>query len=228
MLGALGGGIAIKVIFTQYGSTLYAREVRVPAYIDLFCTVAADLTITMIILRYLTSNRTGIQNTDNMLTRLARITFSSQLPPTLIAIALAIEFTIKYDSFIAIPFICVQGKVYGISLLHTLNIRETWRRPNTTSDIEFQQPSQPTVWRANASRNATINSRQFNTQVDHPGATKSGKKGPQTDTDDSMSADTTSVDAQGGTFQLSRPGMALASQTHLPHEKDVHPLGPTS
>jgi hypothetical protein len=31
MLGALGGGIGIKVIFTQLGSTLYAKDVRVPA-----------------------------------------------------------------------------------------------------------------------------------------------------------------------------------------------------
>ncbi|KAG8691227.1 hypothetical protein FRC11_005725, partial [Ceratobasidium sp. 423] len=150
MLSALGGGIAIKVLFTQLGSTLY---------ICLFCTVAADITITAIILHYLTHNNTGIRTTDHMLARLARVTFSSQLPPTLIAIALAIEYTIKYDSFIAIPFICVQGKVYGISLLHTLNVRETWRRPNptnaNTTDIEFQRPtqaSQPTVWRVNPTR----------------------------------------------------------------------------
>ncbi|KAH7336987.1 hypothetical protein B0J17DRAFT_450048 [Rhizoctonia solani] len=122
MLGAFGGGVGIKVLFTRLGSTLYAKDVRIPAYICLFCTVAADITITAIILHYLTRNHTGIQNTDHMLARLARVTFSSQLPPTLIAIALAIEYSIKYDSFIAIPFICVQGKVYGISLLHTLNV----------------------------------------------------------------------------------------------------------
>ena len=31
MLTAFGGGIGIKVIFTRVGSTLYARDVRVPA-----------------------------------------------------------------------------------------------------------------------------------------------------------------------------------------------------
>jgi hypothetical protein len=92
------------------------------------------------VLGYLWKNRAGNQPTDDLLGRLIRVTFSSQLPPTLIAIALAIEYSIKvrltraggatcsltsykkYDSFIAIPFICVQGKVYGISLLHTLNV----------------------------------------------------------------------------------------------------------
>ncbi|KAF8606812.1 hypothetical protein BDV93DRAFT_327296 [Ceratobasidium sp. AG-I] len=122
MLTAFGGGVGIKVIFTRVGSTLFARDVRVPAYICLFCTVAADLTITGIIIYYFKFNRTGNQHTDHMLSRLTSITFQSQLPPTLIAIALAVEYSIKYDSFIAIPFICVQGKVYAISLLHTLNV----------------------------------------------------------------------------------------------------------
>lgn len=48
-----------------------------------------------IVLQYLTFNRTGNQSTNNMMARLARVTFSSQLPPTLIAIALAIEYSIK-------------------------------------------------------------------------------------------------------------------------------------
>ncbi|CAE6458475.1 unnamed protein product [Rhizoctonia solani] len=226
MLGAFGGGVAIKVLFTQLGSTLYAKDVRVPAYICLFCTVAADITITAIILHYLTHNHTGIQSTDHMLARLVRITFSSQLPPTLIAIALAIEYSIKYDSFIAIPFICVQGKVYGISLLHTLNVRETWRQPNPTNtkatDIEFQRTSQPTVWRVNPTRTA-VESRQ-DTQLERPVATKQwpNHKG------DTSSGETTSVnvDIQGTTFELSHFGTGLESQTHLSHEKGGASISP--
>ncbi|KAJ1303323.1 hypothetical protein OPQ81_011519 [Rhizoctonia solani] len=219
MLGAFGGGVAIKVLFTRLGSTLYAKDVRVPAYICLFSTVAADITITVIILHYLTHNYTGIRTTDHMLARLARVTFSSQLPPTLIAIALAIEFSIKYDSFIAIPFICVQGKVYGISLLYTLNVRESWRRPNptnaNTTDIEFQRPSQPTIWRVNPTRTG-VDSHQ-NIRPERLVDTKqwSSQKG------DTSSGETTSanVDVQGATFELSHFGTGLESQTHLSHEK---------
>ncbi|KAG8693151.1 hypothetical protein FRC09_010698 [Ceratobasidium sp. 395] len=215
-----GAGVAIKVLFTHYGSTLYAGEVRVPAYICLFCTVGADVIITTIILFYLWSNRAGSQSTNDLLERLFRVTFSSQLPPTLIAIALAIEYSIKYDSFIAIPFICVQGKVYGISLLHTLNIRERWRRPNITSaetvDIEFQQPSQPTMWRANCA----TDSRPIHTQIERQTVTTSKWDSHKTDVDDTFSAETTSVDGKTRTFQLSRLGDAeLVSQTELPQEK---------
>ncbi|KAG8711400.1 hypothetical protein FRC08_015934 [Ceratobasidium sp. 394] len=214
MVTEFGAGVAIKVMFTHYGSTLYAREVRVPAYICLFCTVGADVIITVIILYYLWSNRIGSsRHTDDLLGRLFRVTFSSQLPPTLIAIALAIEYSIKYDSFIAIPFICVQGKVYGISLLHTLNIRETWRRPNITSaeteDIEFQKPSQPTMWRAN-----DVTDSRRHIQTGH--STVTSGKWDSRRTDDTMSAETASMDAKTRTFQLPR---LSASQTELPQEK---------
>ncbi|CCO37306.1 hypothetical protein BN14_11461 [Rhizoctonia solani AG-1 IB] len=132
-LTAFAGGIAVKVMFTGFGSTLRAGDVKVPAYIWLFCTVIADFTITVIILYFIIKSRTGWSGTDNILSNLARMTFESQLPPTLIAIGLAVEYTIKYDSFVAIPFICVQAKFYGISLVHTLNGRVNLRRGNTSS-----------------------------------------------------------------------------------------------
>ncbi|QRV92525.1 transmembrane protein [Ceratobasidium sp. AG-Ba] len=207
-----GAGVAIKVLFTHYGSTLYAGKVRVPAYICLFCTVGADVIITMIILCYLWKNRVGNQPTDDLLGRLIRMTFSSQLPPTLIAIALAIEYSIRYDSFIAIPFICVQGKVYGISLLHTLNVREHWRRPSTTvaetGDIEFQQPSQPTMWRSNTYQH---------TRTDHSANWSTQKA----DVDDTLSTETVLMDNKARMFQLSRLSDALTSQAGSPREKKM-------
>ncbi|KAG8700216.1 hypothetical protein FRC08_004834 [Ceratobasidium sp. 394] len=145
-LAAFGGGIAVKVMFTELGSTLHAGDVKIPAYIWLFGTVVADLLITSIIMRYLLTGKTGQPTTDHVLSRLVRVTFESQLPPTLIAIGLAIEYTIQYSSFIAIPFICVQAKFYGISLLHTLNSREALKSVSGTAatddgDIEFARRS---------------------------------------------------------------------------------------
>ncbi|CAE7115571.1 unnamed protein product [Rhizoctonia solani] len=151
-LTAFGGGIGVKVIFMQVGSTLRAGDVKIPAYIWLFGTVAADLIITSIIMFYLFTSRktTGQKATDDVLTRLSRVTFESQLPPTLIAIGLAIEYTIQYSSFIAVPFLCVQAKFYGISLMHTLNSREVLKNINSTmtddGDIEFAKRSQNTFW----------------------------------------------------------------------------------
>ncbi|KAF8606777.1 hypothetical protein BDV93DRAFT_326616 [Ceratobasidium sp. AG-I] len=121
ILTAFASGITIKIMFSKLPSTLHAGDVKIPAYIWLFGTVAADLIITVIIIVSLMRNRTGCRETDDFIGKLWRVTFESQLPPTLIAIGLAVEYTIQYSSFIAIPFICVQAKFYGISLLHTLN-----------------------------------------------------------------------------------------------------------
>ncbi|CAE6458525.1 unnamed protein product [Rhizoctonia solani] len=152
-LTAFGGGIGVKVMFMQVGSTLRAGDVKIPAYVWLFSTVVADLIITTVIMYYLITSRktTGQKATDDVVTRLARVTFESQLPPTLIAIGLAIEYTIQYSSFIAIPFICVQAKFYGISLMHTLNSREVLKNIGSTmaaedGDIEFAKRSQNTFW----------------------------------------------------------------------------------
>ncbi|KAF8748742.1 hypothetical protein RHS01_10598 [Rhizoctonia solani] len=94
-LTAFGGGIAVKVMFTGFGSTLRAGDVKIPAYIWLFCTVIADLTITVIS----EPPPDGWSGTDNILSKLTRMTFESQLPPTLIAIGLAVEYTIKSRKF---------------------------------------------------------------------------------------------------------------------------------
>jgi hypothetical protein len=114
-LAAFGGGIAIKVMLSHLGSTLNAGDIAIPAYIWLFSTVIADIVITTIselypcvstacgshelylvaVLRYLLSNKTGHRSTDDLIGRLARVTFQSQLPPTLIAIGLAVEYTIE-------------------------------------------------------------------------------------------------------------------------------------
>lgn len=150
-LAAFAGGIAVKVMFMAVGSTLHAGDVKVPAYVWLFSTVAADGLITAIIMHYLLTNRTrGQRDTGDVVGRLARVTFESQLPPTLIAIGLAIEYSIQYSSFIAIPFICVQAKFYGISLMHTLNSREALKQVGSTiaedGDIEFAKRSQNTFW----------------------------------------------------------------------------------
>ncbi|KAF8685453.1 hypothetical protein RHS04_00682 [Rhizoctonia solani] len=64
-----------------------------------------------------------------------KITFESQLPPTLVAVALFCVYTTKNDSFFNIPLILMQCKIYGISLLHTLNVRESLAESNRGADV---------------------------------------------------------------------------------------------
>ncbi|CAE6429614.1 unnamed protein product [Rhizoctonia solani] len=124
-IAACAGGVGAKIIFIRYDNIVYANKLKVPAYICLSCTLAVDLIITGIILQYLMRKRTINKHTNHLMSQLTRVTFESQLPPTLIAIALFCVFTAKNDSFISVPLIMMQCKLYGISLLHTLNVRES-------------------------------------------------------------------------------------------------------
>lgn len=51
-------------------------------------------------MHYLLTNRkkTNQKDTEDVVGKLARVTFESQLPPTLIAIGLAVEYTIQVRS----------------------------------------------------------------------------------------------------------------------------------
>ncbi|KDN45360.1 hypothetical protein RSAG8_04947, partial [Rhizoctonia solani AG-8 WAC10335] len=125
VVAACAGGIGAKVIFIHYNSVVYANKLKIPAYICLSCTLAVDLLITGIILQYLMRKRTINKHTNHLMSRLTKVTFESQLPPTLVAIGLFCIFTAKNDSFVSVPLIMMQCKLYGISLLHTLNVRES-------------------------------------------------------------------------------------------------------
>ncbi|CUA68778.1 hypothetical protein RSOLAG22IIIB_03638 [Rhizoctonia solani] len=134
-IAACAGGIGSKVIFIHYDNVVYANKLKIPAYVCLSCTLAVDLLITGITLQYLMRKRTINKHTNHLMSQLAKVTFESQLPPTLIAIALFCVFTAKNDSFVNVPLIMMQCKLYGISLLHTLNIRESLTGPREGTDV---------------------------------------------------------------------------------------------
>ncbi|KAG8715324.1 hypothetical protein FRC08_010713 [Ceratobasidium sp. 394] len=157
VFGTLGGGIAIKVVCSSLGDVINPAEVRIPAYICMICTVAADGIITSIILCYLYKNRKrGSSQTTQVLDRIARVTFESQLPPTIAACILAITYLTNGNSFLIMPILVVKLKSYGISFLHTLNSREAWKQPEyVTTNQTGKFDTQPTQWATNTTPSNT-------------------------------------------------------------------------
>ncbi|KAG8725678.1 hypothetical protein FRC12_024136 [Ceratobasidium sp. 428] len=104
--------------------------------------------ITSIILYYIYKNRTkGSPRATQVLTRVARITFESQLPPTVAACALSLTYLANENSFLVVPILVVKLKSYGISFLHTLNSREAWKQPEPiTANQTCKLNTQPTQW----------------------------------------------------------------------------------
>ncbi|KAG8679055.1 hypothetical protein FRC08_017257, partial [Ceratobasidium sp. 394] len=93
VLGALGGGIAFKVVCSTLGDPINPTGVRIPAYICMSCTVAVDGIITSIILYHIYKNRKHESaEATQVLDRIARVTFESQLPSTIAACILSVSY----------------------------------------------------------------------------------------------------------------------------------------
>ncbi|KAG8711398.1 hypothetical protein FRC08_015932 [Ceratobasidium sp. 394] len=141
MLGYIGSGLAIKILFSWNRYTVYGSRMKVPAYICLGSMVSGDVIITTTNLWYLLTRRIANPRINNLLRKLTRVTFESQLPPTLIAIGIFIAYTIKQDSFVLVPLIWIHPKSYAISLLHTLNMRSAMVQPTVTFGTTYTAPS---------------------------------------------------------------------------------------
>ncbi|KAL5632634.1 hypothetical protein ACGC1H_005552 [Rhizoctonia solani] len=157
---ALGGGIGMKVVCSQLGSVWDPKAIRIPTYICASCTVAADSTITGIILFFLLSNRSGCSSRlARVIDGAIRITFESQLPPTISAITVSLVYLFNEDGFIYIPILVIKLKLYAISFLHTLN-----SQPGRSScTFETTCPSKaedthPTIWNTGAGTYTTPSS----------------------------------------------------------------------
>ncbi|KAG8716555.1 hypothetical protein FRC08_009283 [Ceratobasidium sp. 394] len=141
MLCYIGSGLAVKILFVRARYSVYASTMKVAAYIAFTSMVFGDVIITTIIIWYLLTWRTTNPRINGLLKKLIRVTFESQLPPTLVAIGLFIAYTIKQDSFVLVPLIWVHPKSYAISLLHTLNMRSAMTQPTVVFGTTFTVPS---------------------------------------------------------------------------------------
>lgn len=148
VLAAAIAGVGLKVVCYRLGGVLNPAGLRLPAYICMSCTVAADTMITSIILYYIFSNRKqGSRQTTRILTRIARITFESQLPPTVSIITLLFVYIFTQEKrFFFVPILVVKLKSYGISFLHTLNSRDGLKKPSLATTLSYKADTTPTVW----------------------------------------------------------------------------------
>ncbi|KAG9086139.1 hypothetical protein FS749_003882 [Ceratobasidium sp. UAMH 11750] len=141
-LGYVGIGLALTSLQELHPYTTYALETMGLTYSCIACLVMADLLITTTILWYLVRWRGGNQRSQDLLKKMARITFESQLPPTLISIALLV--TLAQDTPATVPIIWAEPKLYGISLLHTLNMRQELAAPEVVAGTVITGPSRMT------------------------------------------------------------------------------------
>ncbi|KAK1922537.1 hypothetical protein DB88DRAFT_495467 [Papiliotrema laurentii] len=123
ILAACGGAIGVTVVFGSQESLLGANKSGPTLITWTATTTAADVLIAASILRGLLKSKSGWAHTDKLITRLVRLTFEAQLPPTCLSIAYVAEWSVTPSSLLGALFQALQCKAYTIGLLFSLNSR---------------------------------------------------------------------------------------------------------
>ncbi|TYJ54085.1 hypothetical protein B9479_005271 [Cryptococcus floricola] len=123
LLVAAGGGIGVTIVFGAQ-ETLFGATASGPTLITWTAvTTGADVIIAGCILTGLIRSKTGWAHTDKLVSKLVRMTFEAQLPPTFLALAYCIEWSQTPSSLLGAVFQCLQSKAYLVGLMFTLNSR---------------------------------------------------------------------------------------------------------
>ncbi|KDN39436.1 hypothetical protein RSAG8_08842, partial [Rhizoctonia solani AG-8 WAC10335] len=101
------------------------RELRAPVIIWLLLSAVTDITITCILSWYLHTHRTGFSKTDDVITRLVRITVQTGLITTVWATSDLLAY-LCWPNNMHVFFQLPLCKLYTNSLMSTLNSRAGW------------------------------------------------------------------------------------------------------
>ncbi|CAE6438515.1 unnamed protein product [Rhizoctonia solani] len=136
-----GIGLIIAVQFAA-GAATTAGAFKVQISLWLVTSAVADTAITIILSWYLHAHRTGFPKTDDIITRLIRVTVQTGLITTVWALADLIMYLIVPNP-LHLLFNLPLPKLYSNSLLSTLNARGGWGNDsmggggNTTGGISI-------------------------------------------------------------------------------------------
>ncbi|WVQ81359.1 hypothetical protein IAT38_003482 [Cryptococcus sp. DSM 104549] len=133
LMAAFGGGVGVTIVFGSQPTLLGADKSGPTLITWTATTTAADVIIAGCILWGLLKSKTGWAHTDKLVTRFMRLTFEAQLPPTFLALAYCIEWSLTPSSLLGAVFQCIQSKAYCVGLLFTLNSRIAFTVNNTES-----------------------------------------------------------------------------------------------
>lgn len=122
-------------------------------------TFVADVVVTGVVLVGLFKQRSEWEQTDNLVKRLILISCESQLPPTLLAFALMTDFAIQGDSYYAVFFEMVQGKLYVVGMIYVLNSRYALRRNMDSGHVESYKPNTYNMTRSRGNGNGNNNNK---------------------------------------------------------------------
>ncbi|KAF7366282.1 hypothetical protein MSAN_00884400 [Mycena sanguinolenta] len=138
ILGAFGGGLSAGLTVTLFPAYKDRNKARIPGTIWIGTQLAADLTIAGALVLELMKAKSlfkGERRVNNMLNRLVSHTIRTGTATAVIAVVALIIFLIDDETNIPNGILYTSGRVYVLSMLINLNIRDSFGRPQnwTTS-----------------------------------------------------------------------------------------------
>ncbi|KAG8847135.1 hypothetical protein FRB91_012066 [Serendipita sp. 411] len=129
-----------SVLVIVYIPKLLHQTVKMWSLVHFVAAIVVDGLITACTAWHLNKRKSNIQTTADMIDRLVRMTWQSALPPTICVLLNLVILESRPIELTHIAFNMVLPKLYAISLLYTLNVRNEIRNDRTTS----QNPSSGT------------------------------------------------------------------------------------
>ncbi|KAF7335154.1 hypothetical protein MSAN_02348500 [Mycena sanguinolenta] len=137
ILAAFGGGIYSALTIILFPAFKDRNKIRVSGIVYVVTQVSADLIIAGALVREFMRAKSSLfkgqqRRVDNMLNRLVLRTIQTGTATAMIAVLSLIVFLIDVESNIPVGILYTSGRVYILSMLTNLNIRESGRSQNST------------------------------------------------------------------------------------------------
>ncbi|CAG7853224.1 SubName: Full=Uncharacterized protein {ECO:0000313/EMBL:CCA72913.1} [Serendipita indica DSM 11827] len=121
------------ILVIHYLRLIQHATIKKWSLVHFVAAITVDTLITAGTALHLYKKKTSIQSTSEMIDRLVRMTWQTALPPTLCVIVNAVVLETRPLELTHIAFNMVLPKLYAVSLLYTLNIRNEMRTERMTS-----------------------------------------------------------------------------------------------
>ncbi|OCH88471.1 hypothetical protein OBBRIDRAFT_88138 [Obba rivulosa] len=128
------GGLGTSIALTKVHEFTEFRRFQVPVAIWLVSSVLADMTITIILVKFLHQHKTGFPSIDDVVDKIIRLTVQTGLITTLCAIVDLIVF-LSVPSAFHLVFNLPLSKLYSNSLLSNLNSRTGWHLEGGNAEV---------------------------------------------------------------------------------------------
>ncbi|KAJ6512796.1 hypothetical protein C8R45DRAFT_327377 [Mycena sanguinolenta] len=142
MLVAAGGSFACGITIAMYPALAQRDKVKTPATIWLVTEAVADLVIALTLIWEFRKAQTAFKDTRSILDRLVAQTLQSGAAGATVAVAALIAYLFNNESNVPVAFGWCLGRIYIITMLSNLNIRQTGRtgsKRGTTSTAQGVQ-----------------------------------------------------------------------------------------